>query len=412
MHAQLRSFVPAFAAFIAAATLSACGGTSSGAKPPAGGSSALGAGAALTISPPSVSLAPSATTNFTASGGSGGYRFTIFSGSGSIDPSTGYFMAPGAGGTVYVRVTDSAGAIAHATVSVATSSGGGGGSGTLSLSPAAISLGAGENATFTATGGSGGYTYSIYSGAGTINSSDGIFTAPATVGVTYVRVSDSSGAVAYASATVASLGTLSISPSTITMGVSASTTFSASGGSGSYRYFIYSGGGYINQATGHYTTSSYAGTAYVGVIDSHGATAYATITVSNGASGTRAVYRFYKSSTGEHFYTTSSNEGYDNGYAYEGLSFRVLTASVSGTRALYRCLGNGKHFISTSSSCEGHRNEGAYGYAYTSARTGYVPLHRFVKSSNGDHLNTLDRDEGTRAGLTYEGILGYVLEPF
>jgi len=73
----------------------------------------------LSISPASISLSSAAaqTTTFTASGGTLPYSFTVISGGGSINSSTGvYTVAAGVTGTTLIRVTDAAERTADAIV--------------------------------------------------------------------------------------------------------------------------------------------------------------------------------------------------------------------------------------------------------------------------------------------------------
>lgn len=72
----------------------------------------------MLMSPPSASVASGgATQQFTALGGYGAYTYTIFSGAGSVNSSTGLFTSAGTGSTV-VRATDTQGNTADATVTV------------------------------------------------------------------------------------------------------------------------------------------------------------------------------------------------------------------------------------------------------------------------------------------------------
>ncbi|MDF1568212.1 MAG: hypothetical protein P1P77_09370 [Spirochaetaceae bacterium] len=71
------------------------------------------------ISPPSVTVEQNSVFDFSTSGGTPRYRYTIFSGSGSVNSSTGEYMAPSALGNETVRVTDASLKTSDATVSVA-----------------------------------------------------------------------------------------------------------------------------------------------------------------------------------------------------------------------------------------------------------------------------------------------------
>jgi hypothetical protein len=143
----------------------------------------------------------------------------VFSGTGTVNSSSGLYTAPGAAGSAVVRVTDSLGATADAAVTI---------NAALAISPAAPNLALNASQTFSATGGVTAYTYSIVSGGGSINSSTGAYTAPGTAGSVVVRVTDSLGNLSDSNVTVAN--TVVISPTTWTLAVTNTKTFVASGG--------------------------------------------------------------------------------------------------------------------------------------------------------------------------------------
>lgn len=64
----------------------------------------------------------------------------------------------------------------------------------LSLSPISATIQAGADLTFTAAGGKAPYVFVVVSGDGTIDPSTGIYTAPVSVSVDIVRVTDTTGA--------------------------------------------------------------------------------------------------------------------------------------------------------------------------------------------------------------------------
>lgn len=124
-------------------------------------------------------------------------------------------------------------------------------------------------------------------------------------------------------------------------------------------------------------------------------------------------YRFYMGSTGEHFITANYLEGVNAGFTFEGVAFRsiVASAAVANTLKLYRCYESsvGKHFVSSSSNCEGHTQEGDLGQIYSSQISGSVPLYRFYNTVNKDRLVTSNYAEGIASGYRLDGILGYVM---
>lgn len=228
---------------------------------------------ALTISPASIAIAINDIYTFTTSGGVGGSTFSVVSGGGTIDPSTGDFTAPASASTVVVRVTDSGGNTADATVNVI---------GPLSITPSSWAMAVDNIKSFTGVGGQAPYTYSVFSGGGSINSATGSYTAPSIADSAVVRVTDAFGQTADAAVTINPA--LAISPAAVTLQPSDTQTFSATGGVGSYTYAVVSGGGSINASTGAFTAPASAGTVIVKVTDSIGNISNATVTVQLGLS--------------------------------------------------------------------------------------------------------------------------------
>ena len=126
-----------------------------------------------------------------------------------------------------------------------------------------------------------------------------------------------------------------------------------------------------------------------------------------------AVYRTYK--PGQHFYTTSADEATGAGFDVEfgGPYYWVDAAGGSGFVPWYRCLkGNGKHFYTTASNCEGQKVEGPMGFVATSAVAGARPLYRLYSPSLANHFYTTSVDERDQvdkgSDYTYEGVACYV----
>ena len=71
----------------------------------------------------------------------------------------------------------------------------------LAISPSSTTVSSNGTIQFSASGGVPPYTFSILSGVGSINSSSGLYTAPATPGTTYVLVTDKQGSTAKATVT-------------------------------------------------------------------------------------------------------------------------------------------------------------------------------------------------------------------
>ncbi len=224
----------------------------------------------VAINPLTKTLAVNNSFTFSASGGLAPYVFSVVSGGGSINSSTGAFTASATAGSTVVRVTDSLAQISNATITV---------NAAIAISPATITLAINNTTTFSASGGVSPYTYSIVSGGGSINSSTGAFTAPATAGTVVVRVTDS--LLNSTNSTVTINPAVQISPTTLTLAVNNTTTFSASGGVSPYTYSIVSGGGSLNSSTGIFTAPASSGTVVVRVTDSLSNSSNSTVTVNS-----------------------------------------------------------------------------------------------------------------------------------
>ena len=226
---------------------------------------------ALSITPTAQTIAINGTMTFSSAGGVVPYTYSIFSGAGTINAATGAYTAPGSVGTDIVRVTDSLGNTANATVTI---------NNLLGISPAAITLAVNNTTTFAGNAGSPPYTFSIFSGGGSINAGTGLFTAPAVSGTTVVRVTDSFSSTANATVTINPA--LAISPATKILAVNNVFTFTATGGVSPYTYSVLAGGGgSINATSGAYIASATSGTATVRVTDGYGNISNAAVTINN-----------------------------------------------------------------------------------------------------------------------------------
>ncbi|MCX7029108.1 MAG: hypothetical protein NTU62_03200 [Spirochaetes bacterium] len=226
---------------------------------------------ALGITPSSTSVTVNGTVSLVASGGISPYdHWDVFSGGGSVAPTTGpmvVYTAPGTPDTVIVRVTDHVSATADCFIDVTP--------GPLTISPASITLQVGNSVTFTAENGAP-YTFSVASGVGSVNPGTGEYSSP-TEGTAIVRVTDNYGRTQDASVTV-NPPPLGLNPSSITIQAGGSVTFTAEGGTLPYTFSKESGVGSIGPSDGLYT-SSVAGSAVVKVTDSKSRTDTATVTV-------------------------------------------------------------------------------------------------------------------------------------
>jgi hypothetical protein len=142
----------------------------------------------LTLGPASVTLTVNSTLTFAASGGSPPYIFSVVSGSGTINATTGEYTAPVSASTDIVQVTDSKGATATSTVTITAT-------GALTIIPSNITVAVNNGLTFMATGGIPPYTFSLTatgSGSPTINvPTPGVYVAGGSPGTDTVQVQDS-----------------------------------------------------------------------------------------------------------------------------------------------------------------------------------------------------------------------------
>ena len=170
------------------------------------------------------------------------------------------------------------------------------------VGPVYISLG--STYTFSASGGQGAYAFSIAGAAGgTMDAVLGDYI-PAATGTETATVTD--GAATTSSVSVVVYNPLAISPTTVTMSVNATQTFTATGGclngtncvGGAYTWSVVSGGGSITTA-GVFTAPSGTATCVVQVADSIGNVAQSTVTVVNSLTISPATLRLavYSTST-------------------------------------------------------------------------------------------------------------------
>lgn len=226
----------------------------------------------VVISPNAITVAVNNIISFSASGGTGSYSYSIFSGGGTVLTTTGSYTVPAIAGTSVVRVVDSQGRYADAVITI---------NNALQISPTNQSLSVNSAQTFTTSGGVSPVSFLVFSGVGSINSTTGVYTAPGVAGTATVRATDALGNISNASVSV--FAGLGISPAAPSVSINAAVSFSAAGGTAPYVYSILSGGGSINTATGAFTAPAMAGTTVVRVTDAASATADATVTVVNAA---------------------------------------------------------------------------------------------------------------------------------
>ena len=232
---------------------------------------------ALSVSSDSTTVTKGATLNFTASGGTSPYTWSVIeeknedgtdaSSVGDIatiaaDPSDNAkgILTPVGAGTCKVKITDSAGTPLEATSSVITVT-------VLSISPSTATVANGQTQQFAAENGTAGFTWSItaVNSAGTIDNSTGLFTAHATnTGPETITVTDANSAIATATVTVtsASIAVNAGGSQTGTVGTAATTALSVivkEGDTGTANYVI----DFTVTAdpnTGDYVKGSFSGT--------------------------------------------------------------------------------------------------------------------------------------------------------
>ncbi|MFB6724314.1 DUF5722 domain-containing protein [Kribbella sp. NPDC056345] len=92
-----------------------------------------------------------------------------------------------------------------------------------------------------------------------------------------------------------------------------------------------------------------------------------------------------------------------SGFAAEG-TWRLLREPAPGTARLYECQVGGHNLLTLDSGCEGLRALGPVGYVLTSSAPGAVPIYRCYIPGNGDHF--ISRDSACEGQRT-EQLLGY-----
>jgi Protein of unknown function (DUF1566)/Repeat of unknown function (DUF5648) len=142
-----------------------------------------------------------------------------------------------------------------------------------------------------------------------------------------------------------------------------------------------------------------------------------------------AVYRFFNTNTGAHFFTMSIAErDYVKAtypfFSYEGTSFFAYPDADPTLSPVYRFFNKvtGTHFFTISSAEKDHviatwpaiyAYEGIAWHASNTAQTGWVPVYRFFNTKIGTHFYTTsaaERDSviATLSWYSYEGIAYYV----
>lgn len=199
---------------------------------------------------------------FKVIGGLAPYTFS-FNGSGnagSLLPTGTYFAPLLSPTTDHIKVIDSEGSIAYATINVNPA---------LSISPNTKVTVVNRAEIFIPSGGIPPYTFSLFSGSGSVNPTNGVFIAPTNPGNAIVRLQDSKGNIVDATVTINP--DVLISPLNPKVMVGNQINFLGSGGIPPFQYDIISGPGSID-INGLYTANGGTGTAVIQVKDSKNTT--------------------------------------------------------------------------------------------------------------------------------------------
>ncbi|MBL7715265.1 MAG: hypothetical protein JNL01_07320 [Bdellovibrionales bacterium] len=294
----------------------------------------------IAFTTPTISVGQGMTHAFGATGGIPPYAFSISSGLGSVNASTGFYTAPAVAGTAVIRVRDSETNEAFAFVNVIAGFGG---------STLDEVLPVGNTFLLAPAGGQAPYTFNFASVPyGNITSPSGTasaYVAPATVpggadNPVHILVQDNLGQqVTYRFQIVPGVA---ISPTTKYLAYNQAFNFSASGGVGPYTFSmgaVSPSGSVTNPGTGEFTATTTSGTAVVNVMDSRGNVSSATVHVFPPLSITPPSYDWQIGSAAIPF---SANGG-DQSAAY------TWTRTGAGTPAS----GSGPSFNYTPSSTHG-----------------------------------------------------------
>jgi MYXO-CTERM domain-containing protein len=230
----------------------------------------------LTLSPSAPTVPPNGTQSFTASGGSGGYVYSLLVNS-SGGNMVGSLYTAGSTPSVsdVVQVKDSLNHVTTANVTVGPG---------VTITPSSPSCGANGTINFSATGGSGsGFTWAITTNnsGGSIVATTGVYTAgPTSSTIDTVKVTDSLGNTA---SVVVNVGAgVVVSPASPSVTPKSAVAFSATGGTTPYTWsiLINNSGGTINSGTGAYTAGATGSvTDTVKVADKFGNAGTTTVTI-------------------------------------------------------------------------------------------------------------------------------------
>lgn len=223
----------------------------------------------LSLDQSTVDMQVAQSFTFKVIGGLAPYTFS-FQGSGnlgSILPTGTYFAPLISTTTDHIKVVDSEGSIAYATINVNPA---------LNISPNTKITVVNRAEIFIAGGGVPPYTFSLLSGNGSVNPTTGVYIAPANPGNSVVRLQDSKGN--FVDATITINPDVLISPIDPKVMVGNQINFLGSGGIPPFQYDIISGPGSID-VNGLYTANGGTGVAVIQVKDSKNTTKTTSVTI-------------------------------------------------------------------------------------------------------------------------------------
>lgn len=132
------------------------------------------------------------------------------------------------------------------------------------------------------------------------------------------------------------------------------------------------------------------------------------------------LYRYYNSTSGDHFYTTDFNELGNGalGYTYEWVQCTIDHSSNASNIPFYRYYNSttGTHFYTTDTSevPAGFHFEKIQGWVYANNVTGTMaPLYRYYNTANGMYFYTTNYNElgAGGAGYVFQKVQCFVSNP-
>jgi hypothetical protein len=152
----------------------------------------------LALNPSQQTIAPNTSLQLKTVGGVPPYSFSVLSGGGAVDKTTGDYVAPATSTTAEIEVRDSNGEAASATVIVTSQAGG---ATTLSVSASVVTINTGQSTVISATGGTPPYKIQLASiGMGVLNGFT--FNAGSVGGNAWIRIIDTAGVTALINITI------------------------------------------------------------------------------------------------------------------------------------------------------------------------------------------------------------------